>query len=66
MKETTKKWPAHTYDLKSHGSVYLFTRQNMLAPTNAATPRNQFVFGWKLNATGHVEYQRNYFGVCTK
>jgi hypothetical protein len=61
-----KKWPAHTYDLKSHGSVYLYTRQNTIAPADAATPHNQFVFGTKLSATGYVEYQRNYFGVCTK
>jgi hypothetical protein len=56
----------NTYDLKGHGSVYLFTRQNSDAPLNAQTPHNQFQYTAKLVASGYVEYQRNHFGMALK
>jgi hypothetical protein len=52
------------YDLKSHGSVFLFRRQNTIAPANAQTPHNQFIYAAKLNSadSSYLEHQRNHFG----
>jgi hypothetical protein len=61
-----RKWPDHTYDLKSHGSVYLYRRQNTNAPASAGATHNQFAYATKLNATGYTESQRNYFGNCIR
>jgi hypothetical protein len=54
------------YDLKSHGSVFLFRRQNAIAPANALAPHNQFVYVTKLNSadSSYLEHQRNHFGTC--
>lgn len=54
------------YDLKSHGSVFLFRRQNTNAPANAQSPHNQFVYVAKLSSadSSYLEHQRNHFGTC--
>jgi hypothetical protein len=56
------------YNLKGHGSVYLFTRQNTNPPVDATTPHNQFIFAAKLTSvdSSYVEYQRNHFGTAQR
>lgn len=46
--------------------MYLFKRQNTIAPVDATTPHTQFIFAAKLNSTdsSYVEYQRNHFGIA--
>ena len=58
----------NAYNLKNHGSVFLFTRQNTNAPPDTATPHNQFIFATKLKAAddSYVEYQRNCFGTSRR
>ena len=52
------------YNLKNHGSVFLYTRQNTFAPASTTATHNQFVFATKLQAAdnSYVEFQRNCFG----
>ncbi len=53
------------YNLKNHGSVFLYTRQNTVAPASTTSTHNQFVYSTKLQAAdnSYVEYQRNCFGI---